>query len=420
MKLSRRQLLAALGATAALGGVRARAAVSASERRFVFVLANGGWDTTRVFTPSFDLPQVDMEEQAAAATAGDLRFVDHPDRPSVRAFFEAYHSRLALLNGMLVPSVAHEACRGLLLTGGSAGTSPDWPTTLAAARRDAFPLPHLVLGNVSFPGDLTEVTCRVGGDGQLDGLLDGSLIADADVPVEPPEADAEALLDAFTADAVARRLAQQPDPAWQAQLQDYDFALARAGDLKTQAGALSFVAGGTMSAQATLAADVLARGVSRCVSIEHPVIRGNHAWDSHSQNDTMQQNLFEDLFAGLVTLMEALDTTAGPSGATLAEETVVVVLSEMGRTPWLTPSGGKDHWPYTSALVLGSGIAGGRTLGGMDESFYGWKLDPTTGERRDDGVRLSFAELGATLMALGDVDPGERLPEAGLLEAILS
>ena len=38
------------------------------------------------------------------------------------------------------------------------------------------------------------------------------------------------------------------------------------------------------------------------------------------------------------------------------DELTVVVLSEMTRTPKFNVSGGKDPWPYTSALLLGHGL----------------------------------------------------------------
>ena len=43
------------------------------------------------------------------------------------------------------------------------------------------------------------------------------------------------------------------------------------------------------------------------------------------------------------------------------DETTFVVMSEMGRTPALNGNEGKDHWPYTSALVMGPGLQGSET-----------------------------------------------------------
>ena len=104
---------ASLGSGAALASglslPRRAHAASAADLKFVFVFNSGGWDPTRVFAPEFGNRNVDMEPGAERGTAGGLAFVDHPDRPSVRAFFEAHHD-LLVVNGVQVRSIAHEIC----------------------------------------------------------------------------------------------------------------------------------------------------------------------------------------------------------------------------------------------------------------------------------------------------------------------
>ncbi len=108
-------------------------------------------------------------------------------------------------------------------------------------------------------------------------------------------------------------------------------------------------------------------------------------WDTHTRNGELQSMLWEHLFADLTR-----------RGSTLASDTVVVVLSELGRAPTLNTAGGKEHWPFTSALLFGDGLQGGRSIGGWDRSWYG---------RNEDGPPITFASLGATLAALADVEP---------------
>jgi hypothetical protein len=73
----------------------------------------------------------------------------------------------------------------------------------------------------------------------------------------------------------------------------------------------------------------------------------------------------------LLTLLDLLADAPGETGGSLLDETLVLSLSEMGRAPVINGSGGKDHWPYTSALLVGGGLSGGRVLGGTDESQVG-------------------------------------------------
>jgi hypothetical protein len=50
------------------------------------------------------------------------------------------------------------------------------------------------------------------------------------------------------------------------------------------------------------------------------------------------------------------------------EETLVMAVGEMGRTPKLNPDGGRDHWTKCwSALVAGGGTQGGQVIGASDD-----------------------------------------------------
>ena len=107
--LSRRQMLALAASGVALpSGLllprRSLARPSTVERKFLFIYCYGGWDTLKVFTPKFDASYIDMEDDAELAEANGITFVDHPDRPAVRSFFETYGDQAVVLNGMEVRS----------------------------------------------------------------------------------------------------------------------------------------------------------------------------------------------------------------------------------------------------------------------------------------------------------------------------
>jgi uncharacterized protein (DUF1501 family) len=51
----------------------------------------------------------------------------------------------------------------------------------------------------------------------------------------------------------------------------------------------------------------------------------------------------------------------------LLDETLVVCVSEFGRSPRINPAGGRDHWGSVfSATLAGGGIRGGQAYGASD------------------------------------------------------
>jgi hypothetical protein len=405
--ISRRRLLGTTATSFAALGLpfRTARAATASDTRFVFVFAPGGWDPTRVFADGFDNPAVSMDAGAERGTAGNIGFVDHPDRPSVRTFLDAWHARTVVLNGLMVRSIAHEICTMIAMTGTTSGLTPDWPAILADRARDRFTLPHLVLGGPSFPGDLGVAVARTGASGQLENLLSGRSRRMADIVTGGPNAPAESLLDRYLARRAGARAAGARSAVDRALAEQFTVAVDHAAELKDLRWVMDFTGGADVADQAQVAVDALSLGVSRCVTLSSG--GGVLGWDSHTANDDTQSPLWETLFAGLGQLLQALAATPGTTEATLADETVVVVLSEMGRTPALNAFDGKDHWPYTSAMLVGPNLVGDRVVGGFDTNWYGRSIDPVTAEADPDGQILSAESLGATLLALADIDPAE-------------
>ncbi len=390
---------------AAMGLPLGAHAASASDRKFLFLFNPGGWDPTRVFADTFDhQPSVSMEPSAQRGTAGGISFVDHPSRPTVRAFLEQNHQRTLVLNGLMVRSIAHEICTMIAMTGSSSGLSPDWPAVLGNDASTQYVLPHLVLGGPSFPGDLGVAVARTGTNGQLQGLISGRALQASRVPVDPPGAVNEDLIDRYLKRRSAARLLAADDDLERALTRDFDASVQKLTELKDLSYSMDFTGGLGLEDQGQVAIDALSQGISRCVTLAHTGASGQ-GWDTHADNDNLQSPLWESLFQGLAALMERMDATPGTSGGSLADETTVVVLSEMGRTPLLNGTLGKDHWPYTSAMILGSGITGDRVIGGYDAQHYGLPVDPTSGETHAKGQVLSAEALGATLLALADVDP---------------
>jgi hypothetical protein len=88
-------------------------------------------------------------------------------------------------------------------------------------------------------------------------------------------------------------------------------------------------------------------------------------WDSHSGlTDSLKNHLLPGLDQGMSALLDDM----GQRG--LLDETLVVCLGEMGRTPHFQNRGsadGRDHWSYCfPGLFAGAGIRGGKLYGKSD------------------------------------------------------
>ena len=57
---------------------------------------------------------------------------------------------------------------------------------------------------------------------------------------------------------------------------------------------------------------------------------------------------------------------------------VLIVQSEMGRTPNYNKGNGKDHWSIGSIMFLGQGIHGNRVVGATDEKQFTVPIHPGT------------------------------------------
>lgn len=79
----------------------------------------------------------------------------------------------------------------------------------------------------------------------------------------------------------------------------------------------------------------------------------------------------------------------------LDRDTLVVVLSEFGRTPRINKDAGRDHWPEAqSILIAGAGITGGTVHGATDRDAAFPVADPVTP-----------ADLGQSILHLLGINP---------------
>ncbi|GBQ79842.1 hypothetical protein AA13595_0137 [Gluconacetobacter johannae DSM 13595] len=162
---------------------------------------------------------------------------------------------------------------------------------------------------------------------------------------------------------------------------------------------------------------VLADAAGRILADPHgPRVAALEAggWDTHAAQKGRLNAPLAQLDAGLAALRRAL----GPAWG----RTVVLVMTEFGRTVRMNGTGGTDHGTGTVAFLLGGPVAGGRVRGtwpGLrpDQLFENRDLAPTT-DLRAVASGVLRDHLGLNRAALKRVFPGSPVtPENGLLQA---
>ncbi|HXG11355.1 MAG TPA: DUF1501 domain-containing protein [Gemmataceae bacterium] len=173
----------------------------------------------------------------------------------------------------------------------------------------------------------------------------------------------------------------------------------RALDLSQEPLALRESYGMTLFGQASLAARRLVEAGARFVTVfwDEYGLAGS-AWDTHWEHyPRMKNELLPGLDMALYGLIQDLDARG------LLDETLVVCLSEHGRTPKLqnVAGGGRDHWSQVySALLAGGGVARGRVVGKSD------KIASSVAERP-----VSPKDILATVYHLLGIDPHTTLTD---------
>lgn len=116
-------------------------------------------------------------------------------------------------------------------------------------------------------------------------------------------------------------------------------------------------------------------------------------WDLHGANFKTCRSALPSLSRAVAALIDDL------AGRGLLETTIVTVLGEMGRTPKINASAGRDHWGTTqSVLVAGGGFQGGTIVGATDKNAA-YVVDK----------KYKVESFGRTVYHLPGIDPNQQL-----------
>ncbi len=116
-------------------------------------------------------------------------------------------------------------------------------------------------------------------------------------------------------------------------------------------------------------------------------------FDTHANNFPAMRNHGEVMDPALASLVEDLASTG------LLKKTLIVMLSEFGRTPRINDGAGRDHHPGVfSCFLAGGGVRGGTVIGSSDEDGYRPKDRP-----------VQVADIHASLCHALGIDPNKEV-----------
>ena len=169
----------------------------------------------------------------------------------------------------------------------------------------------------------------------------------------------------------------------------------RALNLQAETPAVRDRYGRHLFGQSCLMARRLVEAGVRFVTVHYECCDG-YSWDWHVHSDDVKNHLMPTTDQAAAALLADLDERG------LLDETLVVMLGEMGRTPKANGRWGRDHWSTLfPALIAGGGVRGGVCHGSSDADAAFAAEDPVSPE-----------DLAATLYWALGLDPEMTLPDA--------
>lgn len=396
--LTRRSLLQWSGAAAALGGAGALWAgprQAGRARRLILVVAYGGWDTSYALDPK-EPTQVDVPE-GEVRRYGGLDVYTHASRPGVTELFERHAAVSAVVRGLSTDAINHAECMIRMATGTRQSDSPDLAAIVAYEHGRDLPAPYLMLGEIGYTGRYAAAAARVGAGNQLAGLL-------AHEAAAPSEVESAALERYAQASLARARALRGAHGANRRLIDDFESSLRRASALRRAGGFGTSGAVQSLDAQLELALLALERDLSQTVAVSTRL-----PWDTHAENER-QGPMQSETFGAVARLLDELARRPGrATGSKMLDDTVVLCMSDLSRTPRFNSVGGKEHWPVMAALVAGAGVTGGQVHGATSADAQAMPIDLSTGQPSPGGIKPLYSHFVAGVLALCGVAPAPYL-----------
>lgn len=358
--------------------------------------ASGGWDTTYLMDPKGVNEINRLYKEGDILTQGAHKFAPIKEHATGgmcnEDFYAEFGSKLLTLNGLDYSVNNHSPGARYMATGKLDSLAyPTFAALVAACRGPACPLAFMTFGNYSATGNLVAMS-------RVPYLQSLQKIANADA-IEGNERSP--YHDRFALDRIEQAhrerhegiVAQPRLPrAERAENMLYAAQVSSKSLQRVTEYIPKSIPKERLSQQAEIALACFKAGV--CVSANLSIGQ----FDSHANNDRDQMKLIPEFLAGIAYLLRRAGELQ------IRDRLVVVIESEMGRTPTYNGGNGKDHWSIGSAMFIGKGIAGNRVIGATDEKQFAVPLNPATlNTEATEGIRVRPEHVHESLRELAGI-----------------
>jgi uncharacterized protein (DUF1501 family) len=364
---------------------------------YVVFNASGGWDTTYLMDPKGVGEINRLYKEGDILTKGQHKFAPTDKHKtggmSNEEFFGEFGNELLTLNGLDYSVNNHSPGARYMATGKLDSMAyPTFAALVAACKGPTCPLSFLTFGNYSATGNVVAMS-------RVPYLPSLQKIANADAiegNLRSPYHDDFALarIEQALRESRESRAAQ---PLLPRQERAESMLYAAQVNSKAMQRITPYIPAAIpkerLAQQAEIALASFKAGV--CVSANLSIGQ----FDSHANNDADQMKLIPEFLAGIAYFIRRAEELK------IREKLVVVVQSEMGRTPTYNKGNGKDHWSIGSIMFLGPGIKGNRVIGATDEKQFGVNLNPATlATDKDKGIRIRPEHIHQALRQFAGIE----------------
>ncbi len=399
--MNRRELIKAMGAITLGACSMSLSQVSLgkqnSGRNWVFVSASGGWDVTNWWDPKGSEVtsangQVNNYPTSAIRNAGNIRYAAVPahveTEDMLHTFTQKHFRKMMVMNGVDQGTNSHTIGVRVCTSGLQAKGIPVFPALMAAPYAASQSMAYIHQDGHSETAGLVAKT-KILTKADYQRLATTNTFLDSAAATENLVQKKRTILSNLIANEIANNSGNAMAN------------LMNARESSDGVNELLDMIPGALNDDSKYRASEIAAAAFKSGIATSASLRVN-GFDTHSDNDQRQFSQMDVMLSVVDHLWDQLEHQG------VADQTTVVLCSEMGRRPYYDDGGesvteGKGHWPISSMVFMGAGVSGNTVVGGTDDGLRPIKINANTLRPDESGIALTSESIHDALRRMAGI-----------------